>query len=351
MLSKGRTVKGSMYNWRTCLICLLLFSNLNLAKSLRWNSTRALHSLMREASLDSPSPPNFKSSPSFGSHRHNALEAVIGAAYAVPGFTGMEGRLFVETLRKTGYKGDIVVFAEKTMRSGFSSMLKEFNVIVYQLDLDCTGEHHSFMCKFKSVDMLPRSLNVLRWYMYKWVAQQYSSDATIILSDFRDVFFQSNPFLYRTEEWKKFQLTVFQEHHPSKIIKRCPFNSGWISDCYGSDALNLIGDNTVSCSGIVIGKRDAIFGYTHLMVSQLDVSRRYGWREPSASLSGGSPQNSAERDKLQKRCKANGIDQAFHNWLLYSGILLKYMSIKVSLFVCTSQRHQIISLSLSPFVI
>ena len=131
-----------------------------------------------------------------------------------------------------------------------------------------------------------------------------------MISDFRDVFFQSNPFTYKPYQWSPpdFQLAVFQEAHPNKVIKRCPFNSGWIRSCYGEEALKLIGSNTVSCSGVSIGSRDAILAYTYMMTQQLNPKIRRG--------------------ENNLRCASTGMDQGFHNWLLYSGILDKYMDIK-----------------------
>ena len=132
-----------------------------------------------------------------------------------------------------------------------------------------------------------------------------------MLSDFRDVFFQSNPFTYKPYQWAPpdFQLTIFQEAHPNKVIRRCPFNSGWIRSCYGEEALKQIGANTVSCSGITIGSRDGIIAYTYLMTQQLNPEiRGYGTDN--------------------QKCTSTGMDQGFHNWLIYSGVLDKYMDIK-----------------------
>jgi hypothetical protein len=54
---------------------------------------------------------------------------------------------------------------------------------------------------------------------------------------------------------------VFQEAYPNKVIYRCVFNGGWISNCYGEEGLRKVGSNTVSCSGVTMGTRDAILAY------------------------------------------------------------------------------------------
>ena len=41
-----------------------------------------------------------------------------------------------------------------------------------------------------------------------------------MITDFRDILFQSNPFLYHVEDWKnEFQLVVFQEFYPNMVNK------------------------------------------------------------------------------------------------------------------------------------
>ena len=74
-----------------------------------------------------------------------------------------------------------------------------------------------------------------------------------------------------------------------------------------------VGSNTVSCSGVSIGTRDAIFVYAHLITQQLDPRVRYG-------------RNTTETNK---QCISLGMDQGFHNWLVYSGQLDKYMDLKI----------------------
>jgi len=179
----------------------------------------------------------------------------------------------------------------------------------------CAGEDYDVQCSFYS---LPQQLqiNFMRYYLYRWWAMQYSSDTLIMISDFRDVFFQSNPFLYRRSEWAPpvAQLVVFQEFHPNSVIERCIFNKGWIEGCYGSAGLKKIGHKTVSCSGVSIGTKDAIIAYSYLLTQQINEKVRLG---PTATL----------RD--YKKCISAGMDQGFHNWLLYSGILQRYMEVHI----------------------
>ncbi len=45
------------------------------------------------------------------------------------------------------------------------------------------------------------------------------------------------------------------------MIYRCQYNGGWIQNCYGDKALELVGSNPVSCSGVSLGSRNAIIVY------------------------------------------------------------------------------------------
>ena len=74
---------------------------------------------------------------------------------------------------------------------------------------------------------------------------------------------QSNPFNYKRHQWANpvSQFTAFLEHHPNKVIGRCPHNSKWISNCYGQKGLEAIETETVSCSGVSIATQEGLLVY------------------------------------------------------------------------------------------
>ena len=56
-------------------------------------------------------------------------------------------------------------------------------------------------------------------FSFPFRALLYPESSYLMFTDFRDIIFQSNPFLYRAEEWQNdFQLVVFQEFHPNMVI-------------------------------------------------------------------------------------------------------------------------------------
>ena len=122
------------------------------------------------------------------------------------------------TARKAGYDGDLVVAVLPNSKSDFMAAWTKYKGIVYMVNPDCTGTGHDQVCSFKGQDKKV-SINMVRYFLYQWWGSLYNEGALIMLSDFRDVMFQSNPFLYRRWEWAPpvAQLVVFQEAYPNKV--------------------------------------------------------------------------------------------------------------------------------------
>lgn len=196
---------------------------------------------------------------------HNPAGPVVFAAAMTSALRRADAKSFVGTLRKTGYKGDIVLAVLEDSGEQFIEALKSYDAIAYTVKPDCSGEGHGTLCNFKG-QTEKFSINMIRYHIYQWWATKYPSDTLIMISDFRDVFFQANPFEYKYSEWSppSYQMVVFQEAFPNKVIYRCPFNSEWIRQCYGEENLRKVQSNTVSCSGVSMGTRDAILVYVSL---------------------------------------------------------------------------------------
>ena len=108
---------------------------------------------------------------------------------------------FVGTARKAGFNGDIVLAAHPHINNGIKKYLQKNHVSVYGLDVKCTGSNPTEVCSLPSefeTNVVP--IAMLRFY--QWWALQYEESTVIMLSDFRDVFFQANPFAYKFPECK-----------------------------------------------------------------------------------------------------------------------------------------------------
>eukprot|EP01041_Mallomonas_annulata_P014332 gene14332-30505_t len=156
-------------------------------------------------------PNTFAHIPGYSSHRYNIPHVIFSAAMAIELIPG-DAINFAGTLRKTGYDGDIVLATVPGMRDDTMKMFKKYDAVLYNISVTCENESRNKVCKLYD-SKTPYSVNVIRYYIYRWLAYKYSPDTLIMISDFRDVFFQSNPFLYRPQEWTPpaSQLVVFQE--------------------------------------------------------------------------------------------------------------------------------------------
>jgi hypothetical protein len=102
----------------------------------------------------------------------------------------------------------------------------------------------------------------------------YGESSKVMITDTRDAIFQSDPFAFQRQEWEDSELVLFLESQPNKVINRCTYNSGWVRGCYGTEALNKIGHNPVSCSGVSMGSRNGILVYTMMVARHIDPQYR-----------------------------------------------------------------------------
>jgi hypothetical protein len=181
---------------------------------------------------------------------------------------------YVGTARKTGFIGDIVVAVLPNSNANFLARLQKFNTSVFVVDTTCSGKDN-ILCQFNGKADMP--VTVIRFFVYQELIKMFSSSTKILISDFRDVFFQSNPFKYKHvyAMEKPNQIMFFQECHPNRVINRDSQNSYFISLCYGNNVGRTIGTNTISTSGIVIGVRDAVLAYVRYFVSRINHAISY----------------------------------------------------------------------------
>mmetsp|Transcript_4104 Transcript_4104/g.6356 ORF Transcript_4104/g.6356 Transcript_4104/m.6356 type:complete len:394 (-) Transcript_4104:103-1284(-) len=278
---------------------------------------KKLQSLVERVEREHGIPANLTRESWSAPHRPNSRFAIftVGMQHNL---RPREVKMFLGTARKAGFDDDIVVAVYPEMDQDTKNELKLKNAVVYAVSAACGGQSPKFFCSFTHLGTNSMPVAMLRFYLYQWWAQLYSSNTVIMVADFRDVFFQMHPFYYKYPEWRPpaVQLTVFQEFHPNKVISRCGHNRRWIRNCYGEEGLAKIETNTVICSGITIGTRDALIGYTNLMTRQLNPRVRY---------KSGPPDSDANNEK----CFFEGMDQGLHNWLVYTGLLDMYMNVKI----------------------
>jgi hypothetical protein len=196
--------------------------------------------------------------------------------------------LYLGTARKV-HAGDIVIALEAdTVTSEIKSILKHYKAVVYLLPKDlCSKTTDSIFCGNED-ERVPSS--VFRFYFYEKWAAIYPEGATILITDFRDILFQSNPFRYHRNDWyPEFQLAVFQEFHPNMVIGRCAFNRRVMTECFGDAALDTLGSRIIVSSGAIMGTRNGIILWSHHMTMVSTFNLAHSFAGYQAVLSGVSP--------------------------------------------------------------
>lgn len=274
--------------------------------------------------------------PTFGRHRADK-DAVL--AYA-EGYTLASYMMFVETLKATGFTGDVVfAIAEKRIiKSDVEDYLRTFalneeggdgdgelHVVVYQTPLDCedvdgkpgrrvtpSGDTDPFqMCKLSNIygwkdedghvtgtAQDPRKGRVVATLRYEWYwiwSLRYQPEQWLLLLDARDSFFQSNPFanLPRQKEAVDGLLYLFGENAEATRLGKSRKNLMWLLNGYGDFTLKALEQKPTICSGSTMGEQVAVETYLRAMVNEHD----------------------------ECNIKMAGSDQGFHNYLYYSSKL------------------------------
>jgi hypothetical protein len=103
-----------------------------------------------------------------------------------------------------------------------------------------------------------------RFFMYRdYLAQNGHLYGSVMLTDVRDVIFQSDPFLITRE------CSVIFAAEDQLIRDEPVWNGKWLRELYGDELLQEIAHNPVSCAGTTLGNSEGIFKYIELMCEQM----------------------------------------------------------------------------------
>jgi len=121
-----------------------------------------------------------------------------------------------------------------------------------------------------------------------------------LISDSRDLYFQSNPFNYPYKGEINFFLEDIQ-------INKCPVNSNWLKKTYGAKIYNELSEKIVCCSGTVLGKHSSMINYLELMNQMI---KKYPYQKSLKYLL------TFRRDK-----EGRGCDQGYCNFIAHKNYL------------------------------
>lgn len=196
---------------------------------------------------------------------------VLGAAF---GYDIEKVKPFVLSLRRH-YDG-IIVFVVDDVSENLSKFYEEHNIYTYVPDGAINRGYG----------------NVDRFRYYLDCLENFEDIDNVMLSDIRDVIFQSDPFA----EYPKHDIEFFAE---PELFGKCSHNGPWYSGLYGAEKLDKIKDEYVLCAGTTLGKFSTIVQYITTLIEEIV--------------------------KLEDTGKAHGTcDQAVHNHIVYTGQFADY---------------------------
>eukprot|EP00527_Entomoneis_sp_CCMP2396_P006711 CAMPEP_0198147112 /NCGR_PEP_ID=MMETSP1443-20131203/33263_1 /TAXON_ID=186043 /ORGANISM="Entomoneis sp., Strain CCMP2396" /LENGTH=403 /DNA_ID=CAMNT_0043811273 /DNA_START=198 /DNA_END=1406 /DNA_ORIENTATION=+ len=262
--------------------------------------------------------------PTLGQHRPNQDAVVMFAAeYGISVYSQ-----FIESLRGSGYEGDIVLSVHKNDLENQEIMdylgyyANGRGVVVYTPKQVCYTKEQEAVdsanggartCKLHEVygkkqadgtvqtiedPRDSRTLQNLRYEVYWAMIATYNPNSWMLLVDARDTVFQDDPFAHvprNTDPTGESGLLYFfgESAEASNIGKSAKFNFRWIRSAYGIEIANAVSEKPIICSGATMGEAIAIETYLRAMVAEAD--------ETGTVLV--------------------GSDQGFHNRLFYSNKL------------------------------
>lgn len=185
---------------------------------------------------------------------------------------------FVCSLRRTGYRGDVVLFVKHLDRE----------TQLFLDDYQVRAEPWDGM--FLPFDLL-LGRNIT---FYNFLTRPEISGkgyARVLLTDVRDVFFQSDPFSSTLHKG----LEVFLEDD-SQRVGSSAINSTWVRMAFGEETFQSMANRRISCAGTVFGTWDGIQEY--LLRMQILAT---------------------ETPQVARFVK--GVDQGLHNFLLHRNVL------------------------------
>jgi len=216
---------------------------------------------------------------------------------------------FVGTLRRSGYRGRILLGVAPELPLTIRAYLKEQNVTTFDVHpTPCTFRNYTDAHYNKiQTCVSPYPDFKISWGRYALFRDYFKRKdcatcwrGPILLTDFRDVIFQKNPFGSFSEDMKN-ALQVFEE---SPRVRTTHWLVSWpVEACYTDEKTGKktvqLGDQPMLCSGTTLGPKNLVLQYLEKMVKTFEA-----WSS-------------------KKKCRFStiGDDQAVHDYLYYTGQL------------------------------
>ncbi|KAK3275403.1 hypothetical protein CYMTET_16467 [Cymbomonas tetramitiformis] len=220
-------------------------------------------------------------------------DVVMGLA---TGYSHLQMAGFIVSLRNNGFDGNILLGVDGMHGKGSkkkTDMFAKYNVTA----IDIGGMQLKIMAQ------------VCRYVAYlDWVEHHVAPGARVMVSDIRDVVFQSHPFEDSPLLQGDTELMLFQESSRVNLYTQ-KLNRRWIMDAYGRDPVGGLKNYPVLCSGTTMGLQQGMVHYLQRMVAEIALCMH---RHPSP----------VKKGKAKVNVCIGGTDQGFHNVLAHRRQLL-----------------------------
>lgn len=227
---------------------------------------------------------------------------------------------FARSLRATGFKGSLCVVAglfDSEQRAALGALaddvldvdasystelrrvrallgrvrrtrrLRRIYPLLFRLAARTRAQRAAY-ARWSSLEYHLEGLQTLRYAHYlRYLRERAPAADLVMIADLRDVVFQRDPFEEPVDG-----LEVYLEDD-SVRVGHDAFNTRWLRDLLGSAGAERLRGARVSCSGTVVGTREAMLAYLHAMTAE----------------------------GTRRRRPMGPHDQALHNILLYGGRL------------------------------
>jgi hypothetical protein len=226
-------------------------------------------------------------------------------------------RPFVLSLRRTGFDGELVLFAaglDRHTRKSLASSGVEVRALrraqlplrrgtLEPYDAVFARLHAHYPAVVRQASRLfrdPRSAatriaalvsvrDTRRFFAYlDYLSTSDASYGNVMLTDVRDVFFQADPFAFDLGGG----LSCFLEDS-AETLGTQPHNRKWLQAAFGSDVVAEMSEKPIVCAGLTIGPVELVLRYLEVMADHL----------------------------LRLPRQAVGLDQAVHNYVLHKGLV------------------------------
>jgi hypothetical protein len=235
---------------------------------------------------------------------------------------------FLQSLKETGFDGEIVLFVGSTSIAS-TNRLREAGVTLLPFFYPFRNTHKMRNPLHRAWPLAQRLLagvenpaTLARWSMpfhnlsslrylhyHRFLRSKPGTYRSVFLTDLRDVSFQQSPFL-RAEPGR----LRFYVEEPPNTIGSCPNNSRWIREYFGEAALEALADKPIICSGTTLGDYSSILTYLDQFILTLRQAR-----------------------SLMRV----GVDQGIHNYLAYT----KLQSLVT---LCPNRDGEVLTMGLMP---